>query len=64
MGDGHFERGMALIPAGGGQLNSAIIFYELDAIGYAIGDNEAIRRLNPARSELFETTHETQIPAR
>jgi len=52
------------LPQAGKQRKPDNTSYQLDAIGYAIGDNEAIRRLNQARSGLLETTHETRIPAR
>lgn len=44
-------------------LKPGTTFEQLDAIAYAISDNEAARRLNQARSELFETINKTQNPA-
>ena len=44
-------------------LKPGITFKKLDAIAYAISDNEAARRLNQARSELFQTINKTQDPA-
>ena len=44
-------------------LKPGITFQELDAIAYAISDNEAARRLNQARNELFQTINKTQNPA-
>lgn len=44
-------------------LKPGTTFEQLDAIAYAISDNEAARRLNQARSELFQTINKTQNPA-
>lgn len=44
-------------------LKPGITFQKLDAIAYAISDNEAARRLNKARNELFQTINKTQNPA-
>jgi len=38
-------------------------FEQLDAIAYAVSDNEAARCLNQARSELFANINKTQNPA-
>ena len=44
-------------------LKAGITFEQLDAIAYAISDNEAARRLNQARAELFRSINKTQNPA-
>ena len=44
-------------------LKPGITFQKLDAIAYAISDNEAARRLNQARNELFQSINKTQNPA-
>lgn len=44
-------------------LKPGITFEQLDAIAYAISDNEAARRLNQARAELFRSINKTQNPA-
>lgn len=44
-------------------LKPTITFQKLDAIAYAISDNEAARRLNQARSKLFQTINQTRKPA-
>lgn len=45
-------------------LRPGITFEELDAIAYAVSDNEAARRLNEARAELFKSINkQTRHPA-
>lgn len=44
-------------------LKPGLSFQALDDIAYAISDNEAARRLNKARSKLFQTINKTQNPA-
>lgn len=44
-------------------LKHGVDFTTLDAIAYAISDNEAARRLNQARDELFQSMHKTQTTA-
>lgn len=51
------------LPEAGKYLKPGTTFEQLDAIAYAISDNEAARRLNQARTELFETINNTQNPA-
>jgi len=51
------------LPDAENYLKSGTTFDQLDAIAYAISDNEAARRLNQARSELFETINNSQNPA-
>jgi len=51
------------LPDAQNYLKSGTTFSQLDAIAYAISDNEAARRLNQARNELFETINKSQNPA-
>jgi len=44
-------------------LKPGITFKQLDAIAYAISDNEAAKRLKQAKSELFQTINRAQNPA-
>jgi len=44
-------------------LRPGITFEQLDAIAYAMSDNEAARRLNQARDELFRSINKPQNPA-
>jgi len=44
-------------------LRPGITFEQLDAIAYAMSDNEAARRLNQARDELFRSINKAQNPA-
>jgi transposase InsO family protein len=44
-------------------LKPGVTFEHLDAIAYAISDNEAARRLNEARSTLFRSINQAQQPA-
>lgn len=44
-------------------LKPGTTFEQLDAIAYAISDNEAARRLNQAKAELFRSINKTQNPA-
>lgn len=44
-------------------LKPGITFQKLDAIAYAISDNEAAKRLNQAKSKLFQTINRAQNPA-
>jgi hypothetical protein len=38
-------------------------FEQLDALAFAISDNDAAQRLNQARAELFRAINQTQTPA-
>ena len=44
-------------------LKPGVTFEQLDAIAYTISDNEAARRLNQARTELFRSINQPQNPA-
>ena len=44
-------------------LKPGVSFEHLDAISYQISDNEAARRLNQARAELFRSINKPQNPA-
>jgi transposase InsO family protein len=44
-------------------LKPGVTFEDLDAIAYAISDNEAARRLNEARATLFRSINQAQQPA-
>jgi transposase InsO family protein len=44
-------------------LKPGVTFEHLDAIAYAISDNEAARRLNEARATLFRSINQAQQPA-
>ncbi len=49
------------LPEAAQYLKPGITFEQLDAIAHAISDNEAARRLNQARAELFRSINKTQI---
>lgn len=49
------------LPEADQYLKPGITFEQLDAIAHAISDNEAARRLNQARAELFRSINKTQI---
>ena len=51
------------LPGSATFLKPGTTFKQLDAIAYAISDNEAARRLNQARKELFQTINNAQNPA-
>jgi transposase InsO family protein len=51
------------LPEAAQYLKPAITFKDLDAIAYAISDNEAARRLNAARATLFRSINQAQQPA-
>lgn len=51
------------LPAASRYLKPGITFEKLDAIAHAISDNEAARRLNHAREQLFQSIHKAQTPA-
>ncbi|WP_240466297.1 hypothetical protein [Arhodomonas sp. KWT] len=57
-----FEK-LKSLPRADHYLKPGITFEQLDAIAYAISDNEAARRLNQARAELFRSINNTQNPA-
>jgi len=44
-------------------LKPGVTFEQIDAIAFAISDNEAAQRLNHARAELFRSINKTQTPA-
>ena len=44
-------------------LKPRLTFEQLDTIADAISDNEAARRLNQARAELFRSINKAQQPA-
>jgi transposase InsO family protein len=44
-------------------LKPGVSFDQLDAIAYAMSDNDAARHLNEARAELFRSINNTQQPA-
>lgn len=44
-------------------LKDSVDFEQLDAIAYSVSDNEAARRLNTARTQLFESINKAQTPA-
>jgi len=44
-------------------LKPSVTFEQLDAIAYAISDNEAAHRLNQARAKLFRSINNAQNPA-
>lgn len=44
-------------------LKLGMTFEQLDAIAYAMSDNEAARRLNRARNALFQSIHKTRTSA-
>lgn len=51
------------LPEAAQYLKPGITFEDLDAIAYAISDNEAARRLNEARATLFRSINQAQQPA-
>jgi hypothetical protein len=51
------------LPEAAQYLKPGITFADLDAIAYAISDNEAARRLNEARATLFRSINQAQQPA-
>jgi len=51
------------LPAAAQYLKPGVSFQMLDAIAYAISDNEAARRLNEARATLFQSINQAQQPA-
>lgn len=57
-----FEK-LKSLPGADHYLKPGITFEQLDAIAYSISDNEAARRLNQARTELFRSINNTQNPA-
>ncbi len=46
------------LPEAASYLKSGITFQDLDAIAYAISDNEAAKQMNEAKHKLFKTIHE------
>jgi hypothetical protein len=51
------------LPEAAQYLKAGVTFQMLDAIAYAISDNEAARRLNEARATLFHSINQAQQPA-
>ena len=51
------------LPEADQYLKPGISFQRLDAIAYALSDNEAARRLNQARAQLFRYINQAQNPA-
>lgn len=51
------------LPDAAQPLQPGVTFEQLDAIAYAISDNEAAHRLNQARAELFRSINHAQNPA-
>lgn len=51
------------LPNAAQTLKPGITFEQLDAIAFAISDNEAAQRLNQARAELFRSINKTQNSA-
>jgi transposase InsO family protein len=51
------------LPEAAQYLKPGVTFAMLDALAYAISDNEAARRLNEARSTLFRSINQAQQPA-
>jgi len=51
------------LPDGAQYLKPGIGFEQLDAIAYAMSDNDAARHLNEARAELFRSINKAQQPA-
>jgi len=51
------------LPNASQYLKPGITFSQLDDIAYAVSDNEAARRLNKARAELFRNINKAQNPA-
>ncbi len=46
------------LPKAASYLKAGITFQDLDAIAYAISDNEAAKQMNEAKQKLFKTIHE------
>jgi hypothetical protein len=51
------------LPEAGQCLKAGVTFEQLDQIARAMSDNEAARRLNEARAQLFQTIDKTSQPA-
>jgi len=51
------------LPEAAQYLTPGVTFKNLDALAYAISDNEAARRLNEARAILFRSINQAQQPA-
>lgn len=51
------------LPDAAQYLKPGITFQQLDAIACAMSDNEAARRLNQARDELFRSINKARVPA-
>ncbi|SFM59112.1 hypothetical protein SAMN05421721_11255, partial [Ectothiorhodospira mobilis] len=51
------------LPGADHYLKPGITFEQLDAVAYAISDNEAAQRLNQARADLFRSINNAQNPA-
>lgn len=51
------------LPEAARYLKPGISFQLLDASACAISDNEAARRLNQARADLFRAINKAQLPA-
>lgn len=51
------------LPEAAQYLKSEVTFEKLDAIAYAISDNESAQRLNEARAALFHSINQAQQPA-
>jgi transposase InsO family protein len=51
------------LPDAAPYLKPGVTFDKLDALAYAISDNEAARRLNEARGTLFRSINQAQQPA-
>jgi len=51
------------LPEAAQYLKPGVTFAKLDALAYAISDNEAARRLNEARATLFRSINQAQQPA-
>lgn len=57
-----FEK-LKSLPGADRYLKPGITLEQLDAVAYAISDNEAAQRLNQARADLFRSINKTQNPA-
>lgn len=51
------------LPHASHYLKPSLTFEQLDVLALQISDNEAARRLNQARTQLFQTINKTQTPA-
>ena len=51
------------LPEAAQYLKPGVTFAQLDALAYAISDNEAARHLNEARTTLFRSINQAQQPA-